>query len=183
MGFFQYKGEIWDYLLLVFFFISIIGSILHFTYDFSKHNNIVAIFSAVNESTWEHIKMALSGYFLWSFIDAFFLIQNNNYFFAKLIGLLTIILLIPLIFYGYKMFTSKPILLIDIGNFFLSVFLSQLFTYLIINIKPVGNIVNIISIFLIVLIFLFYIVGTFFPIKNFIFKDPITKRYGIHGHK
>ena len=50
----------------------ILGTLLHFTYDWSGENKIVAIFSAVNESTWEHLKltfypmtlMALIGVFL-----------------------------------------------------------------------------------------------------------------------
>ena len=39
-----------------FFFISILGVLLHFTYEWSNDNPAVGLFSAVNESTWEHIK-------------------------------------------------------------------------------------------------------------------------------
>ena len=40
-----------------FFFISILGVLLHFTYEWSDDNRIVGLFSAVNESTWEHLKL------------------------------------------------------------------------------------------------------------------------------
>ena len=40
--------------------ISIIGTFAHFLYDWSNHNKIVGLFAAVNESTWEHIKIALT---------------------------------------------------------------------------------------------------------------------------
>lgn len=36
--------------------ISVIGTLLHFLYEISHHNKYVALFAAVNESTWEHIK-------------------------------------------------------------------------------------------------------------------------------
>lgn len=45
-------------------FISIIGTLLHFMYEFSGHNKIVSLFAAVNESTWEHIKIALTPTFI-----------------------------------------------------------------------------------------------------------------------
>ena len=38
--------------------ISIIGTLLHFLYEFSGKNFLVAIFSAVNESVWEHLKLS-----------------------------------------------------------------------------------------------------------------------------
>lgn len=38
-------------------FILILGTVLHFTFAFSNNNPIVGIFSAVNESTWKHLKL------------------------------------------------------------------------------------------------------------------------------
>lgn len=40
-----------------FIFISILGTLLHFTYDWSAKNPAAGLFSAVNESTWEHLKL------------------------------------------------------------------------------------------------------------------------------
>ncbi|MEM3021819.1 MAG: DUF6512 family protein, partial [Candidatus Caldarchaeum sp.] len=40
-----------------FFFIVFAGSLLHFTYELSGGNMVVALFSAVNESVWEHLKL------------------------------------------------------------------------------------------------------------------------------
>ena len=53
--------------------ISIIGTVLHFLYDISNHNKVVGLFSAVNESTWEYIKIALIptllvGIFRWIYL-------------------------------------------------------------------------------------------------------------------
>ena len=54
-----------------FFVISIIGTILHFTYELSGGNLIVATFSAVNESVWEHLKIAVMPVFIWTIIELF----------------------------------------------------------------------------------------------------------------
>ena len=43
--------------LFRFIFISVLGVLLHFTYEWSGNNPIVGLFSATNESTWEHLKL------------------------------------------------------------------------------------------------------------------------------
>ncbi len=43
--------------LFRFIFISVLGVLLHFTYAWSGNNPVVGLFSAVNESTWEHLKL------------------------------------------------------------------------------------------------------------------------------
>lgn len=166
-----------------FLFISIIGTLLHFTYDISKHNKIIALFSAVNESIWEHIKMALTPFFLWTLVDGLKYGANPNYFLAKLVGLLTIIIVIPLIFYGYKIILKKSILVIDILTFYIAILLSQYFTYLILKVNPISFVVSYISLVLIIIIFAIYLLVTIYPPKNSFFKDPITKKYGLKGHK
>ena len=74
--------------------ISVSGTLLHFLYDTSNQNKIVGLFAAVNESTWEHIKIALTPTIFLSLIDGILYGQNNNYFFAKAISLSSIIFLI-----------------------------------------------------------------------------------------
>ena len=43
--------------LAAFLTAAVIGPLLHFTYAWSGGNAVVAAFSAVNESTWEHMKL------------------------------------------------------------------------------------------------------------------------------
>lgn len=40
-----------------FVFTSIMGTLLHFLYDISGESLLVAPFSAINESIWEHMKL------------------------------------------------------------------------------------------------------------------------------
>ena len=69
--------------------ISVIGTLSHFLYDFSNQNKIIGIFTSVNESTWEHIKIALTPTIFWSLIDGIIYGTNPNYFFSKCISLLS----------------------------------------------------------------------------------------------
>jgi len=169
--------------IIGFLFISFTGTILHFVYDFSKHNKIVALFSSVNESTWEHIKIALTPTFIWSLVDGYIYGTNPNYFTAKLVGILAIIIIIPLIFYTYTFLIKKRILIIDILSFYIAIFASQIGTYLVLNTIKTPYLITYISIILLVIILGIYLTSTFLPIKNFLFKDPKTKKYGIKGHR
>ena len=162
--------------------ISVVGTIFHFTYDWSHKNKILAIFSAVNESTWEHIKIALTATFLYSLIDGAMFGQNPNYFVAKLVSLLIIIFFIPIIFYGYTAISKRPILPIDILSFYVVIFASQIVAWWILSLPALPFAAIYVGTVGTTMIFGLYLLGTLMPVKNFLFKDPITKRYGLRGH-
>jgi len=162
--------------------ICIIGTILHFTYELSNHNKVVGLFSAVNESTWEHIKISLSATLFYSIIDLYLYGNNYNYFFAKFISLLVLIILIPLIFHIYKIIFKKTNLIFDIIYFYIVIFISNYTFYKILTLNNISYLLNYLSIIGVFMIFAFYMRATLLPIKNEIFKDPITKKYGIKGH-
>ena len=100
--------------------ISVVGTVSHFLYDISEHNKIVGLFSAVNESTWEHIKIALTPTIIWGLVDGYIYGINPNYFLAKLVSLLIIIVLMPILFYGYKYLFNKNNAIYNILIFFSS---------------------------------------------------------------
>jgi hypothetical protein len=50
-------------------FIIILGSILHFTFEWSGGNPVAGAFSAVNESVWEHLKLVFWPALLFMLID------------------------------------------------------------------------------------------------------------------
>ncbi len=163
-------------------FIALIGTLLHFTYELSDHNKVVALFSAVNESTWEHIKIALTPTFIWTLYDGAVYGIYNNYFIAKTASLLVIIFLIPILFYTYKIFTKKSKLPIDIIIFYITIITSSLVFKYILNLKDLPYYITYISLVLMFIIFGLYMTLTLLPIKNFLFKDPITNKYGLKGH-
>jgi len=162
--------------------IFLVGASLHFIYEWSHHNKIVAVFAAVNESTWEHIKICMTPTLLWSIYEISLYGFTGNFIFAKSICLLTIILLIPILFYSYTFFTKKVYLIVDIICFLITVICSQLAFRYIINLNNYFDIFTYISFVLIIIELLLYFYLTYNPLKSFIFKDPITKKYGLDGH-
>ena len=92
--------------------ISIVGTLSHFLYDISNHNKVVGLFSAVNESTWEHIKIALTPTLFWSILDGLIYGTNANYFYAKFASLFIIIILMPTLYYGHKAIIKKEIFIL-----------------------------------------------------------------------
>ena len=51
--------------------IYLIASALHFFYDLSNGSVLSILFSSVNESVWEHVKIFAVGFVIWSFIELF----------------------------------------------------------------------------------------------------------------
>ena len=162
--------------------ISLIGTLSHFLYDISNHNKIVGLFSAVNESTWEHIKIALTPTLLCGLIDGFIYGTNHNYFFAKFISLFIIIILMPALFYGHKALIKKDLFIIDIIIFYIVIICSQYSFYLIINASELPYIVQYLGCVGTFLVFGGYMIHTLMPAKSFIFENPINHKYGYKGH-
>lgn len=162
--------------------ICLVGTLLHFTYELSHHNKYVAIFSAVNESTWEHIKICMTPTILWSIYEIIKYGFSENFLIAKSLSILTIILLIPILFYSYTIFTKKSILFIDVICFYITVICSQSIFKHIIILSNIPSIYTYLSIVLLIAELIAYLYLTFKPFKNFIFKDPITHKYGLEGH-
>lgn len=161
--------------LIIFIVSCILGTLLHFTYNLSKKNKFVGLFSATNESTFEHTKIALFGRIITIPIEVHYLGSNPNYYLSLLVELVTISILISLFYYGYKKFTKKDITWINISIFYITLFISNIIgSYILLgepNIflnkhAPVG----------IIIIIILLIAYSIYPLKNIIFKDPLKKR-------
>ena len=163
-------------------FIIVIGCIGHFLYDWFHHNKIIGYFAAVNESTWEHLKLVIAPTFLWLVVEYHFYFNNPNLFFARFISLMVMLLIIPLIFYSYTYFTKKPILFIDISSFVVSIVIGQFVFSKLININVSNLFLTHVGIIGLLIIFFAYIMNTYVPLKGILYKDPITNKYGIKGH-
>ena len=170
-------------MLIAIILISVVGTLFHFLYELSHHNKIMALFAAVNESTWEHIKIALTPTILYSLYDGFCYGTNPNYFFAKVLSLLTIIVVIPLIFYSYTGIIKRHVLIIDILSFYIAIALSQFLFYTILKMPALPFTINYLGAVGTFIVFGIYMTATLFPVKNFLFKDPLTKEYGIKAHE
>lgn len=170
------------FMIISIILISLIGTLSHFLYDISNHNKIVGLFSAVNESTWEHIKIALTPTLLWSLIDGFIYGANHNYFFAKFISLFIIIILMPTLFYGHKALIKKDLFILDIISFYIVIISSQYLFYMIIRLNELPYIIQYLGCVGTFILFGGYMIHTLMPAKSFIFEDPINHKYGYKGH-
>ncbi len=162
--------------------IMVLGTIAHFLYDWTNKNKIIGLFAAVNESTWEHIKIALTPSFIWCLYDGYFFGQNPNYFLAKLLSLLVIVIFIPVVFYSYRRFVKKPILFVDIAIFYLAILFSQLIFYVVLQNVTAPYFVQYLAAIGLFIFFGCYMTLTLEPLKTTIFRDPITNRYGFKAH-
>ena len=115
-------------------FIFFIGSLLHFTYAWSGYSKIVAVFSATNESVWEHLKMAFWPGLLFALIEyPFHRSWAKNFWAAKAVGLTTTPVLICVIWYGYTLLAGRHFLAADIATFLVAVILGQRLSYLLMS--------------------------------------------------
>lgn len=159
-------------------FCLILGTILHFTYKWSGFNPIVGIFSAVNESTWEHLKLLFYPMFLSSIIRYFIIKKkSNNYWTAQVIGILLALLFVTTFFYTYTGTIGKNFAILDISSFIIGIVLGKCVIYKILkcNIQFKAEKVSFI---LLIIILLCFIAFTMYPIRIPLFEDPI---YGIFG--
>ena len=78
----------------------LLGNLLHFVYDWTGQASWAAYISAVNESTWEHMKLLAVPWILWTAVTI--LIERRADCAApRAAGLLTGLILIPALFYTY----------------------------------------------------------------------------------
>ena len=78
-----------------FVFTVVLGPILHFLYDLTNQSVLVAPFSAINESTFEHMKLMYFPMLIFSLIQSRFFKEYKSFWCIKLIGILTGLALIP----------------------------------------------------------------------------------------
>lgn len=160
-----------------FFIVLICGTLLHFTYQWSGQNPIVGLFSAVNESTWEHMKLL----FIPSFL--YFLLEyrkhgssSKDLLTARTLGLLVGLAFIPVSFYTYSGIIGKNFMIADILIFAVSVFLTFYFSSRFLSHPQRLTALAAFLILLLLLILFFWF--TFFPPHIRLFLDPVKFTYG-----
>jgi len=104
-----------------FFFVAAAGTLLHFTYDWSGGSAVAAAFSAVNESTWEHMKIFFFPMFLFSVVQLWSQGRNYaNFLAARTLAILFGLALIPILFYTYSGVLGFRVDWVNISIFFLA---------------------------------------------------------------
>lgn len=157
---------------------SLLGTLLHFAYDWSGGSSLVAPFSGVNESTWEHMKLLFWPMLIFALIESFFFKEYADFWFVKLKGILLGLTLIPIIFYTYNGVIGRSPDWINIAIFFIAAAVAYIY-----ETRQLGTssvfLKGYLSLSLLLIIALSFVVFTFKVPHLNIFIDPLTNSYGI----
>jgi len=155
------------------------GSALHFAFDWSGYWKPLAIIAAVNESVWEHLKLAFWPSLLWAVVGyAAFKPNAWAFWSAKGYALLVAPVLIVVIFYGYTSILGRNFLVFDITTFALAIAAGQLVSAQLMAAKSRDSRVCAIGVGLLLCQIAAYSTLTFHPPPLALFEDGRT---GIRG--
>ena len=174
------KKTIWLWQLMGFAVTSFSGTILHFLYEWLGKSPIVASFSGVNESTWEHMKLLFWPMLIYTVIQSLFFKYYPNFICIKTRGILLGISLIPILYYTYNGVIGKSPDWINIAIFFVSAGVSYIYESRALKRGTVHCNHPKLAIFILFLLILAFVLFTFKTPSLGIFEDPITKTYGIN---
>ena len=162
-----------------FLFICIFSTLFHFLYDINS-NLFFSIFSAVNKSVGEHIKIIIISMFLYSIVEYLKLYKKEKYniWLSLMVRSLIVILVITFGYLLYFNILNKSVLYIDLFLFYFSIFISQLVGYKLTK-RTYDSKKEKLYFQICVIILLCFILFTFVPPNISLFKDEITGTYGI----
>ena len=176
-----FKDKVIKAQLIVILFSLILGTLLHFTYEWSGNNLFVGSFSAVNESIWEHLKLVFYPMLIAMIVEYFFIKENvNNYIEAKTIGIFTVISFIVITFFTYSGIIGTSIIVIDILIFIFSIILGECIAYKLMKRKNESTVLSTsLSIIILIFFLLCFMIFTYLPLEVNLFRDITTGTYGI----
>lgn len=110
------------YMILGTIFVSVLGSLAHFFYDWTNNNAFVGLLTPINESTWEHMKLIFFPMLLFS---VYIIPKIREIYPCITSAILSAILigtwLVPVLFYTYTGIIGRSIMFVDVSIFFIAV--------------------------------------------------------------
>ena len=174
------KSSLFKWQFAGFLFTCVAGTLLHFLYEWTGNNIIAAVFSGVNESTWEHMKILFIPMFVFALVEKHLIcVDSHNFWCAKLKGFSLGLITIPVLFYTYNGAIGQSPAWLNIAIFYISAAMAFIYeTYLIKNKKPCFF-SQTMAFSIICIIALMFLVFTFVQPPLLIFRDPLTNSYGM----
>ncbi|HLU64363.1 MAG TPA: DUF6512 family protein [Protaetiibacter sp.] len=164
--------------------LALVGSLLHFAFDWSRHNRVVAVFAAVNESYWEHIKIAFWPVLLW--FVALFAAGGwavPGFVPAAVVALYAIPVTMIALVFAYKRLLRRNVLWVDIAAFVLTMGVSlAVFVLFARELAASGATIALSLVFLVVIGVAFARYTITPPVEPDLFIDPTNLRYGVDAH-
>jgi hypothetical protein len=158
------------------------GVAFHFLYKYGGKKKWMIVVSPVNESVWEHLKLAFYPTLFFS-LSGLIVLQNvpNNYFTAVILGIYSIFTFILITEWIYPRFTKKNILIIDLMIFFLAISFGQLISYLLMTRRSDIDLSDLTVISIILIQTIIFTVFSLKPPRLNLFKDPVEDLYGLNS--
>lgn len=162
-------------------FTLLVGTGLHFLYQLTGNHPAAGIFGAVNESTWEHLKMLFWPMLLFGAAEWFAYGKSYpNFILARTVSILAGMLTVIVLFYTYSGVLGKNIAVVDILIFVIGVTAAYCVSFCLLSSgkyaskKAVG-----VSVAVLLILMACFMVFTFRPPQIALFRDPDTLGYGI----
>ena len=165
---------------------SLVGTLLHFLYEWLGEALWIAPFSGVNESTWEHMKLLYWPMLAFALLQSLFFRDRKDFWCIKLRGTLAGLVLIPVLFYTYNGVIGQSPDWINVAIFFVSAAVAYTYETRLFKRSEAAKTDSRLSLHGINLcaavlcaIGVLFTVFTFLTPQIGIFKDPLTGTYGI----
>ena len=171
------KRSIGLWQLMGFAVTSLGGSLLHFLYDWTGGSALVAPFSGVNESTWEHMKLLFWPMFIFAVVQSFFFKDKKEFMCVKLKGILLGLVLIPVIFYTYNGVIGRSPDWINIAIFFVSAAIAYIYETKLFENGTTSCRNSSIAIIILCAVAILFVIFTFDSPELNVFRDPLTSNY------
>lgn len=124
------QNKLKKYFISGFFFTALLGTLFHFAYDFLGQFIFVGLFTPINESIWEHIKLL---YFPMLFFSLYAVSKLSAVYpctaYGLSVGILTGCLLIPMLYYTYTGILGTHYAPVDIAIYYICVLVAFLLAY------------------------------------------------------
>ena len=159
------------------------GSALHFAYDWLGEWLPVALFAAVNESVWEHLKIAFWPALLWAAAQLWLgRPQYEGYWAARGVGLMAISMTIVVVFYSYTAILGRNLLLLDITTFAVAILIGQVVANLALAAVSSRAGFRYLGLAALVLQIAAFSSFTYAPPHFMLFEDGRNGKYGLAAH-
>ncbi len=156
------------------------GTVLHFLYDWTGESVLIAPFSGVNESTWEHMKLLFFPLFVFALIQSRFFKEYKSFWCVKAIGITVGLLAIPALFYTYNGAFGKSPDWFNITIFFIATALAFFVEWQLFKKKALRCRSPHMAFFVLCFIGALFVIFTFATPKLPLFEDPLSHTYGIN---
>lgn len=162
-------------------FTLVFGTLDHFIYSWSGNHPLAAPFCAVNESTWEHLKLLVTPMLLFTCLEYWVYGKYRpGFLIIRALSILSGMVFIVVLFYGYTAFTGDNYLWADILTFILAVLAAFFLSLLLMKRNLLASAgaemtARVLTAAIIVCFFLF----TMQPPRVFLFQDPVTGQFGM----